>query len=147
MYYLEQSLRRAGVAPPSAIAFVRTPGEDWAAGDLRAELADVFPHASFSEWTAHGTGPAADLYVLPVAGVHDFPFHDVLYGQLDAVADVLGTLPRTATVLVYRVRWREAEVVRTADLWRWRAARRLEALAIALLGRETPLRRLFRPLS
>lgn len=147
MYYLEHCLRQAGVASPAVIGLVRRGGDDGTA-DLRAELQDVFPRAAFVEWTQDGPArPAADLYVVPVTGAHDFPFHDVLYRQLDAVADTLGALPRATPVLLCRVSWREAEVVRPRHLWRWRALRRLEALAIGLLDRETPLRRLLRPLA
>jgi hypothetical protein len=144
MYYLEHCLREAGVAPPAVIGLVGSGDES--AADLRAELRDVYPLATFVEWR-DGQGPRADLYVLPVTGAHDFPFHDVLYRQLDAVADTLQALPRGAPVLLCRVQWREAEVVRLQHLWRWRALHRLQALAIGLLQRETPLRRLLRPLA
>lgn len=144
MYYLEHCLRQAGVASPAVIGLVPAGSGDEAA-DLRAELQDVFPRAAFVTWTPDG--PAADLYVVPVTGAHDFPFHDVLYRQLDAVADTLAALPRATPVLLCRVSWREAEVVRLRHLWRWRALRRLQALAIGVLVRETPLRRLLRPLA
>jgi hypothetical protein len=148
MYYLEHCLRQAGVAPPAVVGFVRTGGEDWIADDLRAELLDVFPRATIVECAAGDAAPQpADLYVVPVTGTHDFPFHDVLYRQLDRVADTLACLPRATPVLLCRVHWREAEVVRLQHLWRWRALRRLESLAIGLLDRETPLRRLLRPLA
>ena len=148
MYYLEHCLRQAGVAPPAVVGFVRTGGEDWIADDLRAELLDLFPRAAIAECAAGDAAPPrADLYVVPVTGTHDFPFHDVLYRQLDGVADTLAGLPRATPVLLCRVHWREAEVVRLQHLWRWRALRRLEALAIGLLDRETPLRRLLRPLA
>jgi hypothetical protein len=144
MYYLDHCLREAGVAPPAVIGLVGS--GDGGAADLRAELEDVYPLATFVEWR-DGQQPRADLYVLPVTGAHDFPFHDVLYRQLDAVADTLQALPRAAPVLLCRVQWREAEVVRPQHLWRWRARHRLQALAIGLLQRETPLRRLLRPLA
>jgi hypothetical protein len=148
MYYLEHCLRQAGVVSPAVIGLVRTGGEEWIAPDLRAELQDLFPQARFVECASGDAArPGADLYVLPVTGVHDFPFHDVLYRQLDAVSDALAALPREAPVLLCRVHWREAEVVRPRNLWRFRARRRLEALAIGLLERETPLRRLLRPLA
>src|SRR5687768_9563484 len=118
MYYLEHCLREAGVTPPAVIGLVGS--GDGSAADLRAELQDVYPLATFVEWR-DGQRPRADLYVLPVTGAHDFPFHDVLYRQLDAVADTLQALPRTAPVLLCRVQWREAEVVRLRHLWRWRA--------------------------
>ncbi len=146
MYYFEHCLRQAGVHAPAVIGLVRTGGEDWAAADLRAELQDVYPRALFVEWE-DGSGPRADLYAVPVQGVHDFPFHDVLYRQLEAVADTLAALPRDTPVLLCRVHWREAEVVRPRHLWRWRARHRLQALAIGLLARETPLRRLLQPLA
>jgi hypothetical protein len=148
MYYLEHCLRQAGVVSPAVVGLVHTGGEDWVAPDLRAELRDVFPQAAIVECAAGDAAPPrADLYVVPVTGTHDFPFHDVVYRQLDAVADTLAALPRAAPVLLCRVHWREAEVVRLRHLWRWRARRRLEALAIGLLERETPLRRLLRPLA
>ena len=146
MYYFEHCLRQAGVASPAVVGLRTTGGDDPTSADLRAELQDVFPLAAFVEWRS-GAPPAADLYVVPVTGAHDFPFHDVLYRQLDAVADTLAALPRATPVLLCRVSWREAEVVRPRHLWRWRARRRLEALAIGLLDRETPLRRLLRPLA
>jgi len=146
MYYFEHCLRQAGVASPAVVGLRSTGGDDPTSADLRAELQDVFPLAAFVEWRS-GAPPAADLYVVPVTGAHDFPFHDVLYRQLDAVADTLAALPRATPVLLCRVSWREAEVVRLQHLWRWRALRRLQALAIGLLERETPLRRLLRPLA
>src|SRR6188508_553671 len=146
MYYFEHCLRQAGVASPAVVGLRTTGGDDPTSADLRAELQDVFPLAAFVEWRS-GAPPAADLYVVPVTGAHDFPFHDVLYRQLDAVADTLAALPRATPVLLCRVSWREAEVVRLQHLWRWRALRRLQALAIGLLVRETPLRRLLRPLA
>lgn len=148
MYYFEHCLRQAGVVSPAVIGLVRTGAEEWIASDLRAELRDAFPQATLVDCQAGDAGaPRADFYVLPVDGTHDFPFHDVLYRQLDAVSDALAALPRAVPVLVCRMRWREAEVVRTERLWRWRALRRLEALAVGLLERETPLRRLLRPLA
>jgi hypothetical protein len=148
MYYFEHCLRQAAVVSPAVIGLVRAGGDDASSADLRAELQDVFPLAAFVEWRPDsGATPAADLYVVPVAGAHDFPFHDVLYRQLDAVADTLAALPRATPVLLCRVSWREAEVVRLQHLWRWRALHRLQALAIGLLLRETPLRRLLRPLA
>ena len=146
MYYFEHCLRQAGVASPAVVGLRTTGGDDPTSADLRAELQDVFPLAAFVDWRS-GAPPAADLYVVPVTGAHDFPFHDVLYRQLDAVADTLAALPRATPVLLCRVSWREAEVVRLQHLWRWRALRRLQALAIGLLERETPLRRLLRPLA
>jgi hypothetical protein len=148
MYYLEHCLRQAGVASPAVVGFVRTGGEDWIADDLRAEMLDVFPRTAIVECAAGDAAPPrADLYVVPATGTHDFPFHDVLYRQLEAVADTLAALPRSTPVLLCRVHWREAEVVRLQHLWRWRAMRRLEALAIGILDRETPLRRFLRPLA
>jgi len=148
MYYFEHCLRQAGVVSPAVIGLVRAGGDDASSADLRAELQDVFPLAAFVEWRPEsGARPAADLYVVPVTGAHDFPFHDVLYRQLDAVADTLAALPRATPVLLCRVSWREAEVVRLQHFWRWRALHRLQALAIGLLVRETPLRRLLRPLA
>lgn len=141
MYYFEHCLRAAGVTPPAVIGLV---GSRDGTADLRAELQDVYPLATFVEWR---DGARADLYVVPVTGAFDFPFHDVLYRQLDAVADTLSGLPRAAPVLLVRVQWREAEVIRLQHLWRWRARHRLQALAIGLLLRETPLRRLLRPLA
>lgn len=140
MYYFEHCLRHAGVVSPAVIGLVRAGGDDATLADLRAELQDVFPLAA-------RRSPAADLYAVPLTGAHDFPFHDVLYRQLDAVADTLAALPRATPVLLCRVSWREAEVVRLQHLWRWRALHRLQALAIGLLVRETPLRRLLRPLA
>jgi hypothetical protein len=147
MYYLEHCLRQAGVVSPAVVGLVATGGEDWIAADLRAEILDVFPGAAVVACAAGDAAcPPADLYVVPVTGTHDFPFHDVLYRQLDAVAETLAVLPRATPVLLCRMHWREAEVVRPQRLWRWRALRRLEALAVGLLDRETPLRRLLRPL-
>jgi hypothetical protein len=146
MYYLEHCLREAGVPPPAVVGIVEPGAGSWSDADLRGELQDVYPLATFVEWR-DGARPRADLYVVPVTGAHDFPFHDVLYRQLDAVADTLSALPRTAPVLLVRVQWREAEVIRLQHLWRWRALHRLQALAIGLLVRETPLRRILRPLA
>src|SRR5687768_8921003 len=117
MYYLEHCLREAGVAPPGVIGMVHAAAEDGIAADLRADLQDVFPLATFVVWR-DGERPRADLYVVPVTGAHDFPFHDVLYRQLDAVADTLAALPRATPALLVRVQWREAEVVRLQHLWR-----------------------------
>jgi hypothetical protein len=147
MYYFEHCLRQAGVVSPAVVAFVRAAaGDPSDAADLRAELRDVLPEAAFVDVVAGAAVPAAGLFVVPLAGTHDFPFHDVLYRQLDAVAETLALLPRAAPVLLCRTSWREAEVVRLRHFWRWRAARRLEGLAIGLLDRESPLRRLLRPL-
>jgi hypothetical protein len=89
--------------------------------------------------------PGTDLVVLPVLAPYEFPFHDVVYERLDELEPLDRVAARAAFVMVYRVLWREVEVVPAS---RWRARRRKrrwEGALIRLCRRSTLLRRLLRP--
>jgi len=119
MIYFEHVLRQARVPPPRLIEVLATSAEPWVFADLRAEMLDLFPQAVVRE-RARGEGPAADadLVVVPLVEAGDFPHQDVAYRSLSALRALAdGPLARSrAHVLLYRARWRDAEVVKAAAL-------------------------------
>lgn len=128
MIYLEHCLRRAGVPPPRRVHVILTGGEPWVGADLRAEVLDVFPQAELDEGPPEqGPHPEAGLVIVPLLGSPDFPYQDVAYRDLPLLRTLAaGPLAGSrAHVLLYRARWRQAEVVPAAALGRY--ARRLAA--------------------
>jgi hypothetical protein len=121
MIYFEHVLREARVPPPRLIEVLATSGEPWVFPDLRGEMLDLFPQALVRQ-RPRGEDPAsdADLVIVPLVEAGEFPHEDVAYRSLSALRALCdGPLARSSGhVLLYRARWRQAEVVAAAALRR-----------------------------
>ena len=113
MIYFEHLLRQARVPPPRVIEVLSAGAEPWVFPDLRAEMLDLFPQAVVREGPPAAAAPEADLVIVPLVEDPAFPYQDVAYRSLPLLrALARGRLARSsAHVLLYRARWREAEVV------------------------------------
>jgi hypothetical protein len=149
MIYLEHCLRRARVPPPRLIHVVSTSGEPWVFPDLRGELLDLFPQAEVRESHAgEAPPPEADLVIVPLVEAGDFPYQDVAYRALPLLRSLAaGPLARSrAHVMLYRARWREAEVVPAGALRRRAHRLALEKRVVGWLERSSLLRKILKPL-
>jgi hypothetical protein len=149
MIYFEHVLRQARVPPPRLIEVLATSAEPWVFADLRAEMLDLFPEAEVRE-RPPGEAPArdADLVIVPLVDAGEFPHQDVAYrclAALRALGD--GPLARSsAHVLLYRARWREAEVVAAAALRRHVSRLARERRLAGWIERSAILKKILRPL-
>jgi hypothetical protein len=149
MIYLEHCLRRARVPPPRLVHVLRTSDEPWVFRDLRGEVLDLFPQAEVREGTRGLAPPAeADLVIVPLVETGDFPGQDVAYRALPLLRSLAaGPLGRSrAHVVLYRARWREAEVVAAKDLRRRASRLALEQRVVRRLERSALLRKMLTPL-
>jgi hypothetical protein len=148
MIYLEQCLRQARVPPPRSIQVVKTSNEPWVLPDLRAEMLDLFPRAEVREaGPDHGPLAEADLVVVPLVETGDFPGQDVAYRALPLLRSLAaGPLGRSrGHVVVYRARWREAEVVAAAALRAYVRRLAFERRVVGILARSPLLRKILGP--
>ncbi len=145
MFYFEHYLASGGVSRLERASILRTTDETWVYDTLRDEIRDVFPDATVTIDPEATLPDRVDLLIAPVMGAYSFPFHDVIYEQLDILERVSRHRHRAGHVMVYRARWREVEVVASANLPRLIRKRRLEWLAIRVCRRMPLLRRLLRP--
>ena len=149
MIYLEHCLRRARVPPPRLVHVLRTSDEPWVFRDLRGELLDLFPQAEVRETPPGEAPPAeADLVIVPLVEAGDFPGQDVAYRALPLLRSLAaGPLGRSrAHVMLYRARWREAEVVAAKALGRHASRLALEKRVVGRLERSPLLRKILTPL-
>jgi len=149
MIYLEHCLRQAGVPPPRFVHVLRTSDEPWVFPDLRGEVLDLFPQAEVREGRPDDARAAgADLVIVPLVEAGDFPYQDVAYRALPLLRSLAaGPLARSrAHVVVYRARWREAEVVAAASLGSYVARLAWERRAAAWTCGFSSLRKMLKPL-
>jgi hypothetical protein len=139
--YLEHCLTEAGVPTPSTVVIMTMTDAAWALRDLADEIHEVAPAASIEMVAAGDTVPACDLAVVPLAEPCCFPLEDVSYRRLPELRRILPSCRRARDVLLYRLDWREGEVVPRQGIRRWLWRRRAEALGISLLHRLRSLRR------
>jgi hypothetical protein len=144
MYYFEHYLRGAGLSGLSRVAILGTRDDEWVFDDLRAEILDVYPAAQVVRAEATG-GDHADLLVVPLTSPSTFPFADVVYDHLDALDRVGPEVARADFVMVYRVWWREVELIPSREWAAWLRSRRRERWIIRVLRRITALPALLRP--
>jgi hypothetical protein len=145
MFYFEHYLAARGVRQLERVSILQTASEAWVYDTLRDEILDVFPGADVSVNPEDSLPSRTDLLVAPVMGDYAFPFHDVIYEQLEVLERLSRHRHRAAHVMIYRARWREVEVVASEDLPALIRKRRLEGWLIQAC-RQTPLlRRLLRP--
>jgi len=139
MFYFEHCFREARSGSPSTVAVVGLGAERWASGDVDAEIRDLFPEAAVSIVPPGEPIAPCDLAVVSLA-VEGRPLEDVAYRTLSELRRLLPACRRARHVLVFRARWREAEIIpaRTIGWWLWR--RRLEAWCIRRLQNSAALR-------
>jgi len=147
MIYLEHCLRQARVPPPRAVRILKTSDEPWVFPDLRAELLDLFPQADVRETgTDDGSAREADLVVVPLVEAGGFPGQDVAYGALPRLRAVARSLRGSrGHVLVWRARWRQADVVKAADLRAYASRLAWERRLSGRLAHPSLLRTLLEP--
>jgi hypothetical protein len=143
MFYFQHFLAQSGVVRAARVSILRTSDETWVYDTLRDELLEVYPEAAISvdaDLTAD-----VDLLVVPLTDAYEFPLQDVVYRQLDVLERAVRHIPRTRHVLIYRARWREAEVVPAAALPALIRRRRVERWLIGICRRSRIVRRVLRP--
>jgi hypothetical protein len=148
MIYFEHVLRQARVPPPRLIEVLATSAEPWVFPDLRAEMLDLFPQAVVRERRAEeGPAPEADLVIVPMVEAGEFPLQDVAYRSLPFLRALgRGPLARSsAHVLLYRARWREAEVVAAAGLRRHVSRLARERRLLGWIARSALLAKILKP--
>lgn len=148
MIYFEHVLRQARVPPPRVIEVLATSAEPWVFPDLRAEMLDLFPRAVVREGRpGQAPAPGADLVVVPLVEEGAFPHQDVVYRSLPLLRGLgSGPLARSsAHVLLYRARWRQAEVVAAAALRRYVARLARERRLAGWLERSALLKKILTP--
>ena len=141
MVYLEYVLRGIDAGSAPTVVLVRDTEPGWIFDDLRAELLDLWPQASVHAHALEDL-PACDLAVVPLGDRPAAPLQDVVYGSLDRLAGAQPALARARYLLLYRVFWREAEVVAGTDLARYLRRKRREQTLIERARRSTESRRL-----
>ena len=149
MIYFEHILRQARVPPPRLIEVLAEGSEPWVFADLRAEMLDLFPQAVVRQRVpGEGPAPDADLVIVPLVEAGDFPHQDVAYRSLPALrALVDGPLAGSpAHVLLYRARWRDAEVVEAAALRRHVNRLARERRLAGWIERSALLKKILKPL-
>jgi hypothetical protein len=148
MIYLEHVLHRARVPPPRVVEVLAADAEPWVFPDLRAEVLDLFPQAVVRQ-RALADGPTAesDLVIVPLLEEGAFPYQDVAYGSLPLLrALARGPLARSsAHVMLYRARWREAEVVDASALRAHVARLDRERRVLGWIERSALLRGMLQP--
>ena len=149
MIYFEHVLRQARLPPPRLIEVLATGEEPWVFPDLRAEMLDLFPQAEVRQRRpGEGSAVEADLVIVPLVEAGEFPHQDVAYRSLSALRALgEGPLARSsAHVLLYRARWREAEVVAAAALGRHVSRLARERRLAAWIERSALLKKILKPL-
>jgi len=148
MIYFEHVLRLARVPPPRLIEVLATSAEPWVFRDLHGEMLDLFPHAVVREGRpGQAPDPEADLVIVPLVEEGAFPHQDVVYRSLPLLR-ALGSGPlarSSAHVLLYRARWRQAEVVAAAALRRYAARLARERRLLGWLERSALLKKILKP--
>lgn len=148
MIYFEHVLRQARVPPPRVIEVLATSDLPWVFPDLRAEMLDLFPQAVVREGRPdQPTAPEADLVIVPLVEEGAFPHDDVAYRSLPLLRGLCsGPLARSpAHVLLYRARWRQAEVVPAKALRRYVARLARERRLAGWLERSALLKKILAP--
>ena len=143
MFYFQHFLAQSGVVRAARVSILRASDETWVYDTLRDELLEVYPDAAISvdaELTVD-----VDLLVVPLTDAYEFPLQDVVYRQLDVLERALRYRHRAGHVLIYRARWREAEVVAAAALPALIRRRRIERWLIGICRRSQLVRRVLRP--
>jgi len=143
VYYFEHYLREGGVVALGGVTILSGLPGDWCK-NLRDEILDVFPEAriDISSTPTH----EVDLLVIPITRDCCFPFHDALYDSLDDLLQHLDVAAYARFVMLYRVNWREVEVVRASHFAKILKRRRFERVFIRLFKEKPLLRRLLAPL-
>ena len=145
MFYFENYLRAGGVQQLGRVSILHVTDEAWVYETLRGEIGDVFPDVVITVDPESSVPSPIDLLVVPLMAPHAFPFHDVVYQQLDLIARVSALRHGAAHVLFYRARWREVEVVASSAVPALLRRRRIERWLIQRCDGTPWLRRLLRP--
>lgn len=145
MFYFEHYMSAAGLRTLRRATLLRTTDEAWVYQDLRDEIVDVFPDAQVMVAEPNALPPHCELLVIAVMAPYEFPFHDVIYERLDELERWRPLAGHADFLMVYRARWREAEVIAGRDFPAWLRQRRREGRLIRACRRSTWLRRRLQP--
>jgi len=143
VYYFEHYIREGGVAALAKVTILSASHGNWVE-NLREEILDVFPdaHVDILSIPDHDV----DMLVIPILRTCAFPFHDALYEALDELVPLLDVSQCAKFIMLYRVNWREVEVIHASHFAKKLRRRRFERPVIRLFERSLSLRRLFAPL-
>lgn len=148
MVYLHFWLTRGGVGDLSRLVVVDDPAAAPALShDVVAELRQLFPAAPVTH-PPSGTpvvGQRGDLVVVVFGAPFRTPLEDVIYDDLDRLTALARTVGSDGHVLLYRVWWREAEVMPASALSRRLRRLRTERWLIRTLRAVQAHRWLLRP--
>lgn len=119
MVYLTFWLTRGGVGEVSRLVVVDDPAAvPGLSRDVVAELRQLFPAAPVTH-PPSGTpviGQRGDLVVVVFGAPFRTPLDDVIYDHLDRLTSLARTIGTDGHVLLYRVWWREAEIIPASAL-------------------------------
>jgi hypothetical protein len=146
MIYFEHYLREGGVTSLSSVVILAPANGEGACRDVADELLDLYPEASIRTVPESGPVPACDLLVQVFVSPWRFPFHDVVYEDLDRLVGLLRFRDACRSVMIFGASWRSVEVLASSQLPAFVRKRRREALLIRLLERSRLLRWLLHPL-
>ncbi len=148
MVYLHFWLTRGGVGEVSRLVVLDDPGTaPGLSGDVVAELRQLFPAATVTH-PPSGTpviGQPGDLVVVVFGAAFRTPLEDVIYDHLDRLTSLARTVGHDGHVLLYRVWWREVEVIAASAMRRRLRRLRLERWLIRGLRAVQAHRWLLRP--
>jgi hypothetical protein len=133
--HLEHCLRAAQAPAPTTIVIVGREDETAAGADLAAEMRGLAPTAEVRVVSAPEAITDCDLVVLPIALECRFPLEDVVYRDLDRLRTVVAHCLRARWVMIYRLRWRQVDVIPSRQMSAWLLRRRLEKAVIERLRR------------
>lgn len=145
MFYFQHFLAQSGVVRAARVSILRTSGEAWVYETLRDELLEIYPEAAISVDGDADLTSDVDLLIVPLTDAYEFPLQDVVYRQLAVLERARRVCHRARHVMIYRARWREAEVVAAGALAGLIRRRRFERWLIGICRRSRLVRRVLRP--
>jgi hypothetical protein len=147
MVYLQFWLTRGGVGDVSRLVVLDDPAAPGLSRDVVAELRQLFPAAPVTHPPSSTpvTAQRGDLVVVVFGAPFRSPLEDVIYDHLDRLTALARTVGTDGHVLLYRVWWREVEVIAAGGLSRRLRRLRVERWLIRGLRAAQAHRWLLRP--
>jgi hypothetical protein len=135
--HFEHCLRAARAPAPRTVVILGREDESAVGADIAAEMRSLVPTAEVCVVSSAKAITDCDLVVLPITLECRFPLEDVVYRDLDRLRSVVAHCLRARWVMIYRVRWRQVDVIPSRQMSAWLLRRRLERAVIERLRRPT----------